>query len=496
MPLFFQRSRRASEAPPALHPPDPQVHKRLSIDATSNTDHNPPFSSMNSTKLKTLLGAGPGSGSQSGTPKKERMKKKLTTPSMFFRRNSSSSPEPPRQSSTSLDQGSHGLPGSAPVATRPGNELAMADYRDSAQKLSTKPVNAGYFPSATVVPDNFILSHTVSPETSSPLSQESVSPNARTRPLSRTWQPSYPLVLPDEGYAEVPPNELVPLTTGPDIVSATNDENAKRRSIDAQMLDSRPTTKQQEMVVVPPEPQLPTPPLSGRVSPETGSQNEVDTSQRRPSLALNISDEVLTPKALQPVSREQGNIKTSVAGADSQMLSGNVHPPKTHSQDILAIAPYPITHHTASSIPSISAPPATPSSTMSSSSSPVRMSHPGLSVRKTTVIHSPPMPQPIRNLPTLTNLASLAGDTSNPTPTATPGWGELAKEGGPKTPGGGIMRSPITMMNGARTPALGSFTLNLPPGKAKKTPMTEQELRKARRAMVCYLNFASSHSKI
>lgn len=50
------------------------------------------------------------------------------------------------------------------------------------------------------------------------------------------------------------------------------------------------------------------------------------------------------------------------------------------------------------------------------------------------------------------------------------------------------MRSPISMMNGARTPGLGSFTLNLPQGKAKKTPMTEQELRKARRAMVCYSN--------
>lgn len=478
MPLFFQRSRRASEAPPVLHPPDSKVHKRFSIDATSNAHNNPAFSSMNSTKLKNLLGAGPGSGDPSGTQKKERMKKKLTTPSMFFRRNSSSSPESPKPS-----------PGSATVAITPGNEPIMANYQDPAQRISTKPVNAGLFPSAAVSPENSVLSHTVSPETSTPLSQESITPNARARPLSQTWQPSYPLVLPDEGYADVSPNGQLPLTTGPDIVSGTGDENAQRRSTDAHVLDSRPITKPQEMVVVPPETQLPTPPLSSRVSPEIGLQNEVETNQRRPSLALITSDEVLTPKALRPVSHEQENIEAPMAAADNQMVSGNVvHPPEIHNQDILAIAPSPITHHTASSIPSISATPAMPSTPISSSSSPVRMSRPGLPVRKTTVIHSPPMPQPIRNLPTLTNLASLAGDTSSTTPTATPGWGELAKEGGPKTPGGGIMRSPISMMNGARTPGLGSFTLNLPPGKAKKTPMTEQELRKARRAMVCYSN--------
>lgn len=484
MPLFFQRSRRASEAPPPLHPPN--SHKRLSVDAASNADHNSPFTTMNGTKLKTLLGAGPAAGNMSGTEKKGSMKKKLTTP-MFFRRNSSSSSEHPRQSTlSSPDQGLHGSPGSATRSTRPGTELIMADYQDPAQTMSRKPADAGLFASTTVFPESFALSHTISPEASSPLSQASVSPNARMRPLSQTWQPSYPLVLPDAGYADVAPNEQMPLTTGPAVVSAAGDENAKRRSTDVQVLENCPTTTPQRGVVSP-EQQLPTPPLSTRVSSELGLRNEAETSQRRPSLVLNTSDEALTPKAMQPTFPKQESIKTSVTAADNQMTSENlVHPPEARDQDIPSIATSPVTRQTATSIPSAAATPATPSSPISSTSSPLHMTRPSLSVRKTTVIYSPPMPQPIKNLPTLTNLAGLAGDTSSTTPTATPGWGELAREGGPKTPGGGIMRTPMSMMNGARTPGLGSFTLSLPPAKAKKTPMTEQELRKARRAMVCY----------
>lgn len=442
---------------------------------------------MNGTKLKTLLGAGPAAGNISGAEKKGSMKKKLTTP-MFFRRNSSSSSEHPRQSPAlfSPDQAIHGSPGSAGRSTRPGNELIMADYQDPAQTTSRKPANAGLFASTTVFPENFALSHTISPEASSPLSQASISPNVRIRPLSQTWQPSYPLVLPDAGYADVAPNEQVPLTTGSAVVSAADDENAKRRSTDVQVLENCPTMKPQKAVASP-EQQLPTPPLSTRVSSELGLRNEVETSQRRPSLALNTSDEALTPKAMQPSFPKQESIKTSVTAADNQMTSENlVHPPETRDQDIPSIAASPVTRQTASSIPSAAVTPATPSSPISSTSSPLHMTRPSLSVRKTTVIYSPPMPQPIKNLPTLTNLASLVGDTSSTTPIATPGWGELAREGGPKTPGGGIMRTPMSMTNGARTPVLGSFTLSLPPAKAKKTPMTEQELRKARRAMVRY----------
>ncbi|KIR96830.1 hypothetical protein L804_05928 [Cryptococcus deuterogattii 2001/935-1] len=491
MPLFFQRSRRTSEAPPPLHPPN--SHKRLSVDAASNADHNSPFPTMNGTKLKTLLGAGPAAGNISGAEKKGSMKKKLTTP-MFFRRNSSSSSEHPRQSPalSSPDQAIHGSPGSAGRSTRPGNELIMADYQDPAQTTSRKPANAGLFASTTVFPENFALSHTISPEASSPLSQASISPNVRIRPLSQTWQPSYPLVLPDAGYADVAPNEQVPLTTGSAVVSAADDENAKRRSTDVQVLENCPTMKPQKAVASP-EQQLPTPPLSTRVSSELGLRNEVETSQRRPSLALNTSDEALTPKAMQPSFPKQESIKTSVTAADNQMTSENlVHPPETRDQDIPSIAASPVTRQTASSIPSAAVTPATPSSPISSTSSPLHMTRPSLSVRKTTVIYSPPMPQPIKNLPTLTNLASLVGDTSSTTPIATPGWGELAREGGPKTPGGGIMRTPMSMTNGARTPVLGSFTLSLPPAKAKKTPMTEQELRKARRAMPVMLRQPSS----
>ncbi|KIR74128.1 hypothetical protein I310_01725 [Cryptococcus deuterogattii CA1014] len=491
MPLFFQRSRRTSEAPPPLHPPN--SHKRLSVDAASNADHNSPFPTMNGTKLKTLLGAGPAAGNISGAEKKGSMKKKLTTP-MFFRRNSSSSSEHPRQSPalSSPDQAIHGSPGSAGRSTRPGNELIMADYQDPAQTTSRKPANAGLFASTTVFPENFALSHTISPEASSPLSQASISPNVRIRPLSQTWQPSYPLVLPDAGYADVALNEQVPLTTGSAVVSAADDENAKRRSTDVQVLENCPTMKPQKAVASP-EQQLPTPPLSTRVSSELGLRNEVETSQRRPSLALNTSDEALTPKAMQPSFPKQESIKTSVTAADNQMTSENlVHPPETRDQDIPSIAASPVTRQTASSIPSAAVTPATPSSPISSTSSPLHMTRPSLSVRKTTVIYSPPMPQPIKNLPTLTNLASLVGDTSSTTPIATPGWGELAREGGPKTPGGGIMRTPMSMTNGARTPVLGSFTLSLPPAKAKKTPMTEQELRKARRAMPVMLRQPSS----
>lgn len=113
---------------------------------------------------------------------------------------------------------------------------------------------------------------------------------------------------------------------------------------------------------------------------------------------------------------------------------------------------------------------------------------PAMPNRRTTVLHSPPMPQPIRNLPTLQgwsgfNQASMGGAGG----VSTPGWGN--REGGlPRTPGwGGGTPSAVP-----RTPLGGGFPFALPSvgtptlEKGKSKGMSEEELKSMRRAMVSF----------
>jgi len=120
----------------------------------------------------------------------------------------------------------------------------------------------------------------------------------------------------------------------------------------------------------------------------------------------------------------------------------------------------------------------------------VKKTRPNVPIRRTTLIQSPPMPQPIQNLPSMVGWPAFMKDGIP----GTPGWGQLAREGGPKTPGWSGTRTPGFMSprtSGAPgTPGASGFPFSLPPttvgqnkGKGREM-MSEEDLRKARRAMV------------
>ncbi|KAK4684596.1 hypothetical protein P7C73_g5579, partial [Tremellales sp. Uapishka_1] len=97
------------------------------------------------------------------------------------------------------------------------------------------------------------------------------------------------------------------------------------------------------------------------------------------------------------------------------------------------------------------------------------------------------MPRPIANLPTMAGWAGLKESGGS----GTPGWGAVASPG-PKTPGWGGLGTP-----GPRTPGWNGFPFSTPPpntnGKGKeKEVKTEEEMRKARRAMPVMLREPST----
>ena len=112
---------------------------------------------------------------------------------------------------------------------------------------------------------------------------------------------------------------------------------------------------------------------------------------------------------------------------------------------------------------------------------------PGMPMRRSTLISSPPMPQPIKNLPTLVGLleGGAIGSQAKDGVPRTPLW-----TGGnvPRTPGWGGLMSPRT----PATPGGGGFPWSLPsvsaPANNKSRDMSEDELRRAKRAMVSHLS--------
>ncbi len=106
------------------------------------------------------------------------------------------------------------------------------------------------------------------------------------------------------------------------------------------------------------------------------------------------------------------------------------------------------------------------------------------------------MPQPIKNLPTLTGWQGFNKGAGG---MVTPNLGALAKEGGPKTPGGmgGMMSNgprtpgwPTMTPGGPKTPGLSGFpfsTTSVVQNNSRvKKAMSEDELRRAKRAMVSF----------
>ena len=190
-----------------------------------------------------------------------------------------------------------------------------------------------------------------------------------------------------------------------------------------------------------PESGLPTPPTSTESREELQVRRSVDSG--RPALSLETDALKPSPLAQPPQTGQE-------PGSNAQTptpLSSNLTTP------------------TVTNVNGVISPP-----------KPVR--------QRTNLITSPPMPQPIKNLPTLSGWSGFP--PSSPATPRTPGWGALAREGGPKTPGG--MMSP-------RTPGLGSggfpFMAQPLPRQTSRGPMSDGELRKAKRAMVCPVFFVT-----
>ncbi|WVQ71626.1 hypothetical protein IAR50_001166 [Cryptococcus sp. DSM 104548] len=492
MPLF-SRNRRASDAPPNL----PDIHtssrKRLSIDSPSAppSTENPPTTPS---RLKALLHKGRSSVNLGNTDEPV-PKRKQPGPNFFRRRSSNTSSDPSRRGSALSNEPS------TPPRTPQTAGGAMARYTDPA------PGHSGQFTSPTLFPENFTLSSTISPEVHDAGSLE-VSPqlgaSSPKRGARQSWQPSYPLVVPDDSYADVPPDgHGTPVADPSVIASAAGNENAKRRSMDAQKLDGwRPLEPEKKEV-----------PTTGGVSPQSGALTSGGYQQQKeaskPDLIVSTSDELVTPPSSEPLLPESvpAPLKSLASTGEPQKSRPSTASTQKTTASQATIQPDGQYYFvpSADSSPRVTtnnfypSPAATPSAPSSPSST--FRARPGPPVRKIT-IQSPPMPQPIKNLPTLTNLSSVANgsaapEVTAPTPVQTPGWGELAKEGGPKTPGGGL-RSPgwTGAWNMPKTPGLSGFSLNLPPpGKGKRSErqeMSEQELRKARRAMPVMLRQPSS----
>lgn len=417
MPSLISRMRRGSESGNRPEAEGART-KRLSIDV-SQVDHQ---DSPKSGKLKSLFGK---HDDMDGSPNKmDSLRKKLTSPSTIFK---TQAPEPdrpitppPEETDPSLARYAAATPRTPPRAIA-GNSSTNGSPR---------------FPSPATSPQQFALSRSRSPE------------NGAHR---NSWTPSYPLVVPDDGYADIapdghavsPPRNVAPL-------GAVANENSLRRSM---QLDRPPTLDD----IVPIQPDRPKPkPDTVKISPDSGlptpptstDSNDTVPTVSRPSLSLDLYlDRPLVPTD-HPIMSSTSTEATPTAGPQS---------------------PTPIS-------PTL----ATPSTPNSSTADPTRPPRP---VRqRTNLLTSPPMPQPIKNLPTLTGWSGF----NSPTSPRTPGWGSLAREGGPRTPGGFL--SP-------RTPGGGnSFPFNpIPlPRQTSKGPLSEGEVRKAKRAMVSCTVHATS----
>ena len=496
MPSVFARNRRASDPLNSMpFPDDSQLRqKRGTLDGT-----RPPVSA--SGKFRSFLAKGEVVQKDEG--KKDSLRKRLTSPSTFFHKNATeeqlshfpasdvpdgnptlppgaappngaySSPRPdsvsasrgaPSQGSASaqpsylvndgFDASSDGRNGMAPKPTdakeslrkRLSSPSTFFHKKASEEPSSSTPASAapdrsqalpsGAAPSRSaqdrsLLPKDSSLSGSASPEVPSP------------RRESASWQPSYPTVVDDD---DIPSHGGAQNTMS---FSSGLNENAQRRAGECldtpspEELSAWPAMKSAPKPITPPE-TVPTPPPSatsqGRSHPASPG------SGRRPSLSLNLDP--------------SGSLTAEPARRDAPAV--------------------PLNNSSAS----------TPSTAAHGSVRP----RPDMPVRRITLIQSPPMPQPIKNLPTLAGWQGLNKESGGQ---ATPSWGVLAKEGGPRTPGGfGGMQS-----NGARTPGLGwvspggprtpnvmgfpfSTTSVVQNRSKEKSTMSEEELRRAKRAMV------------
>lgn len=437
MPSLFHK-RRGSDIPSDLTGVDSSgvlrpKHAPGEVSHISNPAHSSPPPSGGA-KLRNFF------RSSMSEETKDDMRRRLSSPSELFKRGPAGD--------SRLDVTTSGMNGH-------GNESGTP---------RSPPRNSNAAPS--IFPENFSLSQTASPERS---------PQSRNR-TSQQWQPSYPLVIPDNADdGDVPPDGQVNGSVG-GLASAApiSGENEKRRSMDM----NRSLAEWEPL------------------KPDTPKKSS-DTAAGPPVTASTTSLERSPKPALQVVTERSQAAESEPLLASNAASTGTSRreseEPLVSSPTEASRPPSPGTVPPTPSKPSASATPTT-----QTGSTPLMSPIPGMIVgpngkmrpampsRRTTLIQSPPMPQPIKNLPTLQGWSGF----NQASGAMTPGWGN---QGMPKTPGlprtpgwgGMIPGSPAT----PRTP--GGFPFAMPGGKEKgKSVSSEEELRKMRRAMVCPLTKA------
>ena len=472
MPSIFARHRRASESLPngAMSPQDDSAmrQKRRSMDVG-----RPPVSGN---KFKSLFAqSGPeGEGRRSterrrssvasqlfgGDDEEGRngsLRKKLTSASQIFHKHhaeATPSPSSPRTPTTPPAPNGASLRLDAPTPRSPNSNAQ--------------------FISPTLRPETFGLSATASPE-------------GRSRDGPSGWQPSYPVILPDDSYADLAPDGLPATDRAVPSSPILPSENEHRRSLHANIPTPSPDEPPSKPVTPPVGPApLPTPPPSA-----SAPHRELPTMA---TLGSGVEKGENTPTSTSLASEEQSLAGQTVSASASSNSTGRPLLSVVTSSDATP-------SETLSQGPVASPGPTTAVGGTPTSAKPNGRPRPDVPPRRTTLIQSPPMPQPIKNLPSMVGWPAFMKDGVPGTPSwgqnvpRTPGW-----SGGnaPKTPGWSGMASPVS----ARPPTTpgGGFPFTLPPtpvgqnkGKGKE-PMSEEELRKARRAMVCTLEYVAKIS--
>lgn len=430
MPSLISRIRRGSEGGNKIEDAGAgggPRGKRLSVDIShSQVDNGSPRSG----KFKGIFSKQDDSAADSPN-KLDSLRKKLTSPSTIFAKSSAPNSEPDRPITPPPDE----------------NDPALSRYNDlnprTPPRANGNTNGSARFPSPATSPQQFALSRSRSPE------------NGSGR---NSWTPSYPLVVPDDGYADISPDghSISPTQKAPSPLPQTN-ENSKRRSVHLDSSDALANWQplqpdRPKPLNISQESGLPTPPTSTESRDEllTG-RSSIGTDSNRPSLSVETRPSPLVQSL--PADESENATPTAVGNGIAQ--------PETPVSATLAT---PLT-----------------AASPTGEASPGAVARPAKPVRqRTNLITSPPMPQPIKNLPTLAGWSFGPGPASPATP-RTPGWGSLARDGGPRTPGG-MMASPV------RTPGTGSsgFPFSIPmPRQTSRGPMSDGELRKAKRAMVC-----------
>ncbi|KAK4688644.1 hypothetical protein P7C73_g1444, partial [Tremellales sp. Uapishka_1] len=246
MPSMFQRNRRSVDLSNSPMPDSPTRTKRMSMDNGNELSTPPP-----SGKFKAFFHP---NASVVGEEKSS-MRKRLSSPSTFFQKHDDSTVKPATE-----HRDSHAV---------------LARYTTPTPRSPIQQTNT--FPSPTLFPDEFSLAQT------------SIAPtaNGTSKRASQSWTPSYPMIIPDNSYADIPPDGLASPTTPSSPVKV--DENSHRRSLDlgTSGLLLKPNVFSSLQT------QLPTPPPSAspveKPEPILSSQAEIESDAENRSKRRSMS---------------------------------------------------------------------------------------------------------------------------------------------------------------------------------------------------------------